>query len=414
MRRRSSLLLRLPLLFVSALSLLSGPANAENLRVTEPTDFWYQFDTTTTFYARTYAVDGYGSDPMLWLYNSDGQLLTQNDDWFGLQSKLEVEVPAGTYRLRAGVCCGNPNAWWQGVQYDITFNGLTVVTTTTTTSSTSTTILDTTTTTDSTTTTVEPTTTSTTVPETTTTTSTTVPETTTTTVEETTTTWATTTTSALTPIVTVTTLPETTTTTTSTTTTTTVADVVETTTTTELPTSSVETTIATLVPQERSNVLATTTTVSVPVVTRTTTTTTTEPLPPLLPVATTAVPPVTTTTLPTSEPLKAQEEAIQALTSDKEITVEALTAVLDDIQVSSLTEEQEEQLVAVLNVASEEVKKTFEDEVNVFAEGLDEYVPSGSQVPVKTRRVLIATAGLFMSMPTVPVAAAKSEVRRKQ
>lgn len=365
--RGSSLLLRLSLLFVSALSILSGPANAETARVTEATDFWFTYTEPTTFSVRTYAVDGIGSDPMLWLYNSDDQLIAQNDDWYGLQSHIQIQVEAGTYRLRAGVCCGDPNRWWQGVQYDIEAVGLVYVPESTTTSSSSTTTSSTTTTTSSTTTT----------------------STTTTTIAETTTTWPTTTMTVLTPTVTV-----------------------ETTT---APASTVapSSTIETLVPQEQSNDYATTTTTSIPVVARTTTTTTTTTT---VPATTTTSEPTTTvpsTTVPPNEALKAQEEAIQALQSGKELTVEALEAVLDDIHVETLTEEQEAQLVSVLNVANEEVKKAFEDKVNVYAEGLDDYVPSGSVVPVKTRRVLIATAGLFMSFPTV-TASAKSEVRRRK
>lgn len=116
--------------------------------------------------------------------------------------------------------------------------------------------------------------------------------------------------------------------------------------------------------------------------------------------------------MPPNSAQEASDNAIRALQAQGELTVDALEEVLDDIQVAELTEEQEAQLVTVLNVASEAVKEAFEEEVNVFAEGLDEYVPSGSTVPVKTRRVLIATAGLFMSFPTVTTT--RTEVRRKQ
>ncbi|NDF97294.1 MAG: SDR family oxidoreductase, partial [Proteobacteria bacterium] len=67
--------------------------------------------------------------------------LAQNDDHYGLQSRLEVQVEPGWYRLRAGVCCGNPDAWWSGVQYDLEANVEAVVPTT---SQTTTTIEETT------------------------------------------------------------------------------------------------------------------------------------------------------------------------------------------------------------------------------------------------------------------------------
>ena len=154
----------------------------------------------TQFVARTYMVDGFNSDPQLWLYDAEGTLIISNDDSFGLQSYISVEVQAGRYRLRAGTCCWQPDVWrsspgWNE-QYELGFNGQPANTTSTTeepttTSTTSTTSTTTSSTTTSTTvppstTTIPPTTTSST--STTSTTTSTVPQTTTTTVEPTTTT----------------------------------------------------------------------------------------------------------------------------------------------------------------------------------------------------------------------------------
>ena len=82
---------------------LSTTVKAENPRVTAPTDFWFYYEEPTTFFARTYEVNGSWSDPMLWLYDTSGILIASNDDWFGLQSRIEIQVQAGWYRLRAGV-----------------------------------------------------------------------------------------------------------------------------------------------------------------------------------------------------------------------------------------------------------------------------------------------------------------------
>ena len=56
-------------------------------------------------------------DSMLWLYDSSGTLIAANDDSFtehtggySLASTIRVSVPAGEYRVRAGVCCGDPTA----------------------------------------------------------------------------------------------------------------------------------------------------------------------------------------------------------------------------------------------------------------------------------------------------------------
>lgn len=56
-------------------------------------------------------------DSMLWLYDGEGTLLAANDDSFtdhtggySLASTIRILLPAGEYRVRAGVCCGDPAA----------------------------------------------------------------------------------------------------------------------------------------------------------------------------------------------------------------------------------------------------------------------------------------------------------------
>ena len=115
-------------------------------------------------------VDGFNSDPQLWLYNEQGVELVTNDDYFGLQSYISLEVQPGRYRLRAGTCCYQADVWrtnpgWNE-RYELSFNGQPANTTSTTeepttTTSTSTTSTTTTTTTTTTSTTLAPTTTST-------------------------------------------------------------------------------------------------------------------------------------------------------------------------------------------------------------------------------------------------------------
>ena len=114
----------------------SSPAKAENFIITEPTDVWFDYSEPTLFIAQTYMVEGYNSDPHLWFYDEADVLLAANDDSYGLQSYISVEVPAGRYRLRAGICCGDPNAWrtdgsWN-LQYELGFNGVGSMQTTTT------------------------------------------------------------------------------------------------------------------------------------------------------------------------------------------------------------------------------------------------------------------------------------------
>jgi hypothetical protein len=89
------------------------------------------------------------------------------------------------------------------------------------------------------------------------------------------------------------------------------------------------------------------------------------------------------------------EEAV-AVAQDKQF-VESLSesqavAVFDAIVVSELSTQEIEAIVEAVQDAPAEVRQAFEQEINIFAEGFDEYVPLGSTVPVGTRRTLIAVA----------------------
>ena len=360
----------------------SSPAKAENPIITEPTDIWFDYAEPTQFVAQTYMITGYNSDPMLWLYDEQGNQLAANDDSIGLQSYISMEVPAGRYRLRAGICCGDPNAWrtnggWN-LQYELGFNGVGSMQTTTT-------VEQTTTTTSSTT--IPSTTTSTSTTTTTTTTSTTVLPTTTST---TSTTLAPTTTTSVAP---------TTTSVVSTTTSTVPAVVVATTTTTSTSTTS------TIVP--------TTTTIAP---------TTTEPLQELVQVD----PEVTAllgaiSMLPQSEVQAAVENIIEEGVSSEEatalatnpdviesVTSEQATEIFDAVEVSDLSGEQAEQLVEAVQDAPEEVRAAFEEQINVFGGKFNKYVPIGSVINVGQRKVLIAATGVLFVAPTVSVSSSTS------
>ena len=362
----------------------SSPAKAENPIITEPTDIWFDYAEPTQFVAQTYMITGYNSDPMLWLYDEQGNQLAANDDSYGLQSYISIEVPAGRYRLRAGICCNDPNAWrtnggWN-LQYELGFNGVGSMQTTTT-------VEQTTTTTSSTTTTSTTTSTSTTTTTTTTTTSTTVLPTTTST---TSTTLAPTTTTSVAP---------TTTSVVSTTTSTVPAVVVATTTTTSTSTTS------TIVP--------TTTTIAP---------TTTEPLQELVQVD----PEVTAllgaiSMLPQSEVQAAVENIIEEGVSSEEatalatnpdviesVTSEQATEIFDAVEVSDLSGEQAEQLVEAVQDAPEEVRAAFEEQINVFGGKFNKYVPIGSVINVGQRKVLIAATGVLFVAPTVSVSSSTS------
>ena len=346
------------------------------LIVTQPTDYYFTFTEQTVFQATTYQSGQMPSDPQLWLYAGEILLVT-NDDYLGLQSYIEITLTPGEYRLRASTCCYQPDVWrtdasgvWN-VQYELDFTGLATNPTTTEPEATTTTIQETTTTT------WEPTTTST-EPQTTSTSTaptTTVPVTEPPTTAPTTTTSSSTTTNAPTP---------------STDAPTTTAPA----TTTEPPTTPPVTAPATTQPPQT-----------------TTTSTTTSSLAP-----TTTEPEATTTTLPPAEtPLPSDATAQEIVAYLAEVTPENL-AVLDteeiaqlveDIANADLTDEQAEQIAQALTEAPTEVKEAFQEAVNVFEGKFDSYVPTGSTVPVGTRRTLIAVTTAIFAAPT-PISRKKS------
>ena len=448
-------------------------AKAESFTTTGANDYFFTLEQSQLFTVRTYAWQ-YGIDSMLWLYDENNNLIAANDDWYGLDSNISMNLNAGTYRLRTGVCCGDPNRWYrESYVVDVNIAPSNAPSTTTTTSTTSSTTSTTTTTTTSTTTTTEPpttttesTTTTSTEPQTTTTststTSTTVPEPSTTLVENTT---STTTTSTVPPA------PE---------------PIVE------VPTGTTTTTTEAPMPEETIPEETTTTTEPETTTTETypettveeTTTTTLEPnLEPHLGPMTeeqvaAVVEELTTITEITPEVLN---EVVSALNSDSiteeqvqaivdavvenldtltEITPEVLDEVLNILESDSVTDKQVQEIVdtilatdinsdqatqlatsaAVLesitgDQASEvfasidtgelsgeeaaaivealleaptEVKEAFEEEINVFEGGFDEYVPTDSTISVGARRVVVAVTTVSFVLPAPVVSRRRS------
>jgi choline kinase len=74
------------------------------------------------------------------------------------------------------------------------------------------------------------------------------------------------------------------------------------------------------------------------------------------------------------------------------LSTEQAVAVFDAIVVADLSTQEIDAIVEAVQDAPAEVREAFEQEINIFAEGFDEYVPLGSTVPVGTRKTLIAVA----------------------
>jgi len=391
-------------------------AKAEtNPIITEITDFWFSYSEPTQFLAQTYQSPGFESDPQLWLYNDDtGELIISNDDYIGLQSKIDLEVPAGNYRLRAGTCCWEPNVWRDGInwniQYELSFNGNPVSTTTT------------------------------------------IPETTTTWVPTTTSTTSTTTSTTIAPT---TSVPVTEVPTTEETTTTEVSTTTNSPTTTEITSTTVAVTVA---PSTTPITTQPVGTVEVPQTSLTPTTTLSPFFPTPLTTSSTSAPPTVTsapttipeipesteppiTTVPEEETVipdnptpeetnqladelvssidelsdeeitnlvesidvsELTEESISAVFSEEvlnELSDEQVTELIDAIVPSELSDEQASALSEALTDAPDDVKEEFQEQINVFGGQFDTYVPTGSSVSVGARRVIVAATAVVFAMP---------------
>ena len=110
--------------------------------------------------------------------------------------------------------------------------------------------------------------------------------------------------------------------------------------------------------------------------------------------------PSTTTTVPAprytpAEALSIAEDPARVA----ELTPAQAEAVFAAIDENALTPELGAALVAAVQNAPTAVRAAFEAKINVFGGATDTYVPLGSRVPVKTRRVIIITTGLLVAMP---------------
>ena len=104
-----------------------------------------------------------------------------------------------------------------------------------------------------------------------------------------------------------------------------------------------------------------------------------------------------------------QEQAAALATSPEVLAVvsaQEAQQIFEALDVGELTDAQTEQLIEAIESAPTEIREEFEDTINIFGEGLDDYTPVGSTIPVGERRTLIAvTAG-------VTLAAAGTRIRR--
>jgi hypothetical protein len=74
------------------------------------------------------------------------------------------------------------------------------------------------------------------------------------------------------------------------------------------------------------------------------------------------------------------------------------TEVFEAIAVTELSAEEESELVAAVTDAPTEIKAAFESTIDVYADGLDDYVAVGSNIDVGSRKSLIAATAAVASI----------------
>lgn len=111
-----------------------------------------------------------------------------------------------------------------------------------------------------------------------------------------------------------------------------------------------------------------------------------------------------------------EEQSLSIATSGEvleSITGDQASEIFDTVPIGDISDAEAAALVEAVQDAPVEVKEAFETEINIFAAGnVDTYVPIGSNIPVSTRRVLIAATGLTLTMIPVPVVASSSRIGR--
>jgi uncharacterized membrane protein YkvA (DUF1232 family) len=93
----------------------------------------------------------------------------------------------------------------------------------------------------------------------------------------------------------------------------------------------------------------------------------------------------------------ASEPAVLAVLSNDEAE-----QVFEQVAVEELTTEQATELVAAVQEAPTKVRKAFEAVLNLFEGFADDYVMTNQNVPIKTRRALIALGAVFLVSAPAP------------
>ena len=96
------------------------------------------------------------------------------------------------------------------------------------------------------------------------------------------------------------------------------------------------------------------------------------------------------------------EQAATLATSPQVLATVSTTqaeAIFEALDIQALSPEQTEALIEAVQDAPLEIRETFEETVDIFKSGLDTYVPVGSNIPVGTRRTLVAIGAVLTMLP---------------
>jgi len=81
------------------------------------------------------------------------------------------------------------------------------------------------------------------------------------------------------------------------------------------------------------------------------------------------------------------------------VTANQATEIFATVDTGELTSEQAQAIVDAVQDAPTEVKEAFEEEINVFEGGFDNYVPTDSTISVGVRRVVVAATTVSFILP---------------
>lgn len=96
------------------------------------------------------------------------------------------------------------------------------------------------------------------------------------------------------------------------------------------------------------------------------------------------------------------DQATQLATSAavlENVTGDQATEIFATIDTGELTGEQAAAIVEAVQDAPTEVREAFEEEINVFEGGFDEYIPTDSVISVGARRVVVAATTVSFILP---------------